>query len=250
MKKLLILVCAALISACNSGEQRSNSGTATSDVSSDTATTLTSIDTTVSNFISDAIMANAMEVEAGQIALEKSRNQKVKDYANMMVTDHGGAAKELKDLANKKRVEVPMMVDSDEDWAAPENSAAKTTSDAEEENGSQSRPGRDLTGNAANSDRSASAGSSTGSSAAGENAKYVSHQDKLNKLRNRTGNDFDVEYMKMMVKDHQQAITLFQKGAKNADQDIKTFSEGKLPVLQKHEKEANALLASLQGGKN
>jgi putative membrane protein len=250
MKKLLIILVAALAGACNSGEKSSNSGTASSDMSTDSATTLTSVDTTVSNFISAAMMANAMEVEAAQLALEKSRNLEVKDFANMMVSDHGKATKQLKDLAGRKRVELPMMVDSDKDWAAPENSAAKTASDEEEEHGSQSRPGRDLTGNAAGSNPDASAGSNTGSASAGGNAKYVSHQDKLNKLRLRTGNDFDREYMKMMVKDHEDAVALFSKGTKNSDPDVRTFAEETLPTLKKHEKESHALLNSLQSAKN
>jgi putative membrane protein len=246
MKKLLIILAAMSTLSCNSGEKSSNSGTASSDISSDTATTLTSVDTTVSNFINNAMMANAVEVEAAQLALEKSRDEKVKSFANMMVADHGKAVTGLKSLANKKRVELPMMVDSDEDWAAPENSAAKTASDEEEKRGSQSRPGRDLTGNAANSNQDASAGSNTGAAAAGGNARYVSHQEKLNKLRNRTGGDFDLEYLKMMAKDHREAVGLFEKGANNTDPDIKAFAEQLLPVLKKHQKEADALLNSLQ----
>ena len=249
MKKLFIIVAAALTCACNSGETRSNSGTASSDMSTDTATTLTSIDTTVSNFIMNAMMANAMEVEAAQIALEKSKSENVIDFANMMVTDHGKATDQLKDLAGKKRVELPMMVDSDKDWAAPENSAAKTESDAEEQAGSQSGAGRDKTGNTANQNQNASAGSTTGGASAG-NPKYISHQNKLNKLRMRTGNDFDLEYMKMMVKDHQDAIALFTKGANISDPDVKAFAEQTLPVLKKHQKESNTLLTALQSAKD
>jgi putative membrane protein len=48
-----------------------------------------------------------MEVSASKLAQEKATAGSVKDFANMMVTDHSAANNELKDLAAKKNISLP-----------------------------------------------------------------------------------------------------------------------------------------------
>ena len=56
--------------------------------------------------------------------------------------------------------------------------------------------------------------------------------DKLSKL---SGADFDREFMKGMVKDHQKAVKEFQKEATKAkDPDVRNFAAKTLPTLQDH----------------
>jgi len=56
--------------------------------------------------------------------------------------------------------------------------------------------------------------------------------DKLQKL---SGAQFDREYMKTMVSDHQKDIKEFQKEAKSGkDADVKAFADGTLPTLEDH----------------
>ncbi len=54
-----------------------------------------------------AAQAGMAEVELGQLASTKATRQDLKDFAQMMVTDHGKANDELKDLASKKNVTLP-----------------------------------------------------------------------------------------------------------------------------------------------
>lgn len=64
-----------------------------------------------------------------------------------------------------------------------------------------------------------------------------SHMDnhEMTKLSKLTGADFDREYMKNMVKDHQKDVKEFQKEASKAkDPDVRNFAAKTLPTLQDH----------------
>jgi putative membrane protein len=55
------------------------------------------------------------------------------------------------------------------------------------------------------------------------------------KLRSLHGKDFDTAYASMMVKDHREAVALFQSESTSGnDGDIKGFAAQTLPVLQHH----------------
>jgi putative membrane protein len=57
--------------------------------------------------------------------------------------------------------------------------------------------------------------------------------DKLGKF---SGADFDREYMKLMVKDHDMAVALFEKQAKTGkDTEAKAWAEKTLPTLREHQ---------------
>jgi putative membrane protein len=59
------------------------------------------------SFYKNAAEAGIAEVAAGQQAVQKADNQKVKDFGQMMVTDHTKANDELKDLAATKNIKLP-----------------------------------------------------------------------------------------------------------------------------------------------
>jgi putative membrane protein len=57
--------------------------------------------------LGDLAQANRAEVEAGQMALEKSQNADIKKFAQMMVDDHTKALGEVESLAQSKNVKLP-----------------------------------------------------------------------------------------------------------------------------------------------
>jgi putative membrane protein len=62
-----------------------------------------------------------------------------------------------------------------------------------------------------------------------------SHRKAMDGLEKRSGDDFDKAYMKMQVADHQKAVSLFEKQAKNGkDAELKQWAQAKLPVLREH----------------
>jgi putative membrane protein len=68
------------------------------------------------------------------------------------------------------------------------------------------------------------------------------HIDDLNK---KTGNDFDHDYIDMMVNDHKDVIDNFEDAAKNSkDSAFKNFAVKTLPTLYKHLGAAKAIVKS------
>jgi putative membrane protein len=50
------------------------------------------------------VTANQVDIDAGKLAEGKSRNEDVKDFAKLMVTDHSGVNKSANDLAGKLKL--------------------------------------------------------------------------------------------------------------------------------------------------
>jgi putative membrane protein len=68
------------------------------------------------------------------------------------------------------------------------------------------------------------------------------HQKTAEMLTKKHGANFDREYMRDMVKDHEKAVQLFSTVAKEAqDADIKAFANQTLPTLQEHLQMAHQL---------
>lgn len=65
-------------------------------------------------FMEKAASAGMMEVEAGKIALEKSKNAKVKEFAQLMIDDHTKLAEQLKGTATQKQITLPGGLSEDE----------------------------------------------------------------------------------------------------------------------------------------
>jgi putative membrane protein len=61
-------------------------------------------------------------------------------------------------------------------------------------------------------------------------------RDHVDDLSKKNGEDFDKDYMKMMVDDHESDIKMFERCAKDEDEksDVKAFAGKTLPVLYKH----------------
>lgn len=127
------------------------------------------------SFWMKAAQGGMAEVMMGNLALQKSQNEEVRRFAQMMVDDHTMANDELKPLAASKSVTLPTDVSS----------------------------------------------------------KHKSMTDKLNGMSDM---NFDREYMKGQVKDHESMVKLFQKQANSGDADAeaKAFAAKTLPKLQEH----------------
>lgn len=65
-----------------------------------------------SKFATTAADGGMAEVALGKLALTKTSNEKIKDFATMMVADHGKANDELMAIAKTKNITLPAAVDS------------------------------------------------------------------------------------------------------------------------------------------
>ncbi|HKG20643.1 MAG TPA: DUF4142 domain-containing protein, partial [Blastocatellia bacterium] len=86
----------------------------------------------------------------------------------------------------------------------------------------------------------------------GSDAKMMQkHQALVSKLSGLSGAEFDREYMRQMVKDHSDAVELFQKEAsRGKDADLKGFAAKTLPALQEHLRMARELAGKTDGSGN
>jgi putative membrane protein len=72
------------------------------------------VDQSTRDFVADAATGGMMEVELGNLAQQKAKNQRVKDFGKMMVDDHTQANNTLKDIASRKNIAVPATITDDQ----------------------------------------------------------------------------------------------------------------------------------------
>ena len=71
------------------------------------------------------------------------------------------------------------------------------------------------------------------------------HQKLMKKLQSASGEKFDREYMKAMVKDHRETLKQVQRTAKSAkDPDLKNSAQQAAPEIQDHLKMAQSIAKS------
>lgn len=66
-----------------------------------------------SAFVKMAAQAGMAEVEAGKVALSKSKDPEIRSFAERMVNDHGSANLQLASLAKAKGIETPKKLDAE-----------------------------------------------------------------------------------------------------------------------------------------
>ncbi len=72
---------------------------------------------------------------------------------------------------------------------------------------------------------------------------------EIGKLQDKSGADFDRDYMKHMVADHKKDISAFEKAARSKDPEVKGFASETLPTLQEHRKLAEQTYESVKSTK-
>jgi putative membrane protein len=69
------------------------------------------------------------------------------------------------------------------------------------------------------------------------------HRSMVDKLRTKSGEDFDEAYAKAMADDHAKAVAMFKSAASSSDLDpqVATFAKKTLPTLEHHKSMADQL---------
>ncbi|MCZ4244001.1 DUF4142 domain-containing protein [Pedobacter punctiformis] len=128
MKKL-IYVCtlglaALAFQACNNtkdAKESADSLNKTKDTTTNVAATGgIAVDEADAKFATTAANGGMAEVALGKLALQKSTNAKIKEFATMMVNDHGKANEELISLAATKNITLPADIDEEHQKKAEE----------------------------------------------------------------------------------------------------------------------------------
>lgn len=122
MKKLIYLCCisaaAIAFQSCNQNKKdakdTADSINKTKDTTSNTAKTGSiAVNNDDAKFATDAFNGGMVEVEMGKLALRKAHGESVRNFAKMMVEDHGKANAELRRLAKAKNITLPEAIDAD-----------------------------------------------------------------------------------------------------------------------------------------
>ena len=120
MKKLMYVmaISALAFQACNGGNKDAKESADSLNMVKDTTTSATAtggiaVEEADAKFTTQAAVGGMAEVELGKLALEKSSNPQVKEFATMMVKDHGMANTELMAIAKQKNITLPSTVDDE-----------------------------------------------------------------------------------------------------------------------------------------
>ncbi len=136
-------------------------------------------------FAIQAADAGLAEIELGKLAMERATDQRIKDFAQRMVSDHEKANDELLAIAAMHNITLPP----------------------------------------------------------------VSGEDQIDKQRNlheKSGEEFEREYMELMVDDHDDVVSLFEDASNDVrNADLQAFAAKTLPTLKKHAAEARSLRDSI-----
>ncbi|MBB5620510.1 putative membrane protein [Pedobacter cryoconitis] len=185
-KKMILIVCTAFVlQACNQSSKTESQGTST--LSADTVLDTHAADGKKNNssklkpeetsFIEQAAVGGLMEVETGNLTLQKTKLESVKNFAKRMVKDHTQANSELQTLASGMGIKLPGALPSAEQ----------------------------------------------------------SHFDAMKQMM---GNEYDQNYMDMMVSDHAKTIDLFNGASRFDNPELRSFALKMLPILNEHNRTA------------
>jgi putative membrane protein len=113
---IMLAIAAASFQACKSGKANSSTDSTVTKTDSSTVTTTKSDSSKIiadTAFANKAAIGGMAEVALGKLALSKTSSAKIKDFAGMMVTDHGKANDELMGIAKGKNVTLPATLDAE-----------------------------------------------------------------------------------------------------------------------------------------
>jgi putative membrane protein len=99
-------------SMSDSTDRKKDAMTADNSDKKDTAPNSTMAQSSITDqktidFVQKALNGGMMEVELGNYAAQNANDKRVKDFGQMMVTDHSAAGNELKALATSNNIAVP-----------------------------------------------------------------------------------------------------------------------------------------------
>jgi putative membrane protein len=116
MQKRLLIACSSTIVAAfmtvTFAQTPASSSSPPKPTTSQQASTAKAATNPDATFVKDAAVGGMAEVELGQLAADKAASEKVKTFGRMMVTDHGKANEELKNIAASKSIALPTTLDA------------------------------------------------------------------------------------------------------------------------------------------
>jgi predicted outer membrane protein len=241
-------------SAATGGSSRTTDAQNTTDPTRSADTSTTTLKRADRRFLTKAAESSQKEIAIARLAAERATQPDVRSFAQELVSSHQRMASELTQIAQRKGVPLDSM-----SQGGMASTGSSTTMEASRNAGIAKDHGAPrATGAAGTANTGASTGvspnastatsgseTSTGASTtAGLPSDMASDRD-YRRLARASGEEFDREYVDLLVEQHERDVRMFEKAAQNAqDNDVRTFASNHLPALQTHLDRANSLMKS------
>ena len=161
--------------------------------------------------------ANQQEIELGNLAKQNGSSSQVKDFADATIKDHKSADDQVLAFANSHKIDL-----------SATHYQMKATKEAPA-SGSPSGVGG---GSPSDQARAADQGMKSG---AGHEQAMAAHKAEVDKLRTLKGPEFDREYTRVMVQDHQKVIDkLTTARSRISDTELTGLVDKLLPTYKQH----------------
>ncbi len=265
MRKLVLFATVAVLAAAPAAFAQTHQGTtsqprAAAPAAGGTASTTTTTSPTQSRaevvtaaeFARMAAISDMFEIQSAQLAMQRTQNQQVRQFAQEMIQDHQKSTNELQQLLRQ-------MHGAATPPGRPSGAAASNGSS----HSAAATPNGSAAGSAAGNARTGSSAATTGATGSGGSGSSSTlaqaiqlptqldpqHQQKLQQLQQAQGAAFDRLYAQQQLEAHRTAVDMFQNYGRSGDNaQLRQFAERTLPVLQGHLRKAQQLETAVGHG--
>jgi putative membrane protein len=206
-------------------------------------------------FVAKVVENNQKEIETARLASSRAKSAQVKRYAQQLITDHTHSLNSLQKYASSNNISrtnnsTGNLSSNSNSSRSNSNTTSNTNANAasNSQSNSASTQGRTSsntqTGNNSSQKNPGQSGrNETPTRSSNPEAMAAADNAHGRDLSSRTGADFDREYIRMMVEDHEKAVALFEqeRDAKAVHPQIQAFVNESLPVLRSHLAKAKEL---------
>jgi predicted outer membrane protein len=246
----------------NNSDSRENAS-----MTSSAATRDNSVSRSDTRFLQEASHGNEREIALAQLAASKASDPQVRDFAQTLANDHRAIQNALQQLAVRKNVALTdakaMSMDSttERSMAKPGSlatyqdhnvpsvagdpaMAVNTGTGSQIASADHTAMDRELAARGSEAFTSQTPAEMTATNMTDTPWTDDRHYRKLNK---ESGAEFDRDFVKLMVDEHESDLADFKKEAKSADNaDVRAFAADHAFTLQQHLDQARSLAASLK----
>jgi putative membrane protein len=236
-------ITSALLGTASLSAQAGSGGSSATRTTPATTSAADKLDRSDRKFIEKAAECNHKEMALSELAAQRATNQQVRSFAQQIVTDHTKANQQLMQLAQAKGVTLDDMGSM---HSSTTGASTRTTPASSTGTGATRSGGTTTAGTTTGTTGTTGAGAGTAGTAGSPNRMASMDDGDVKKLSSASGRDFDERYVKLMVKEHETAVKLFEEAAKDAkDPEVRSYASQHVGSLRQHLQQAKNLERSV-----
>lgn len=174
-------------------------------------------------YVNDLAMLDQSQIALGKLALEKSQNPQVRQFAEQLVKDHEQNLSNLKDWAQARGIEVANVYLSTDETATGGSGFSEKTKEK--------------------------LGKESDEASARIDKKTNESRAELDKLKDKTGTDFDKAVISQITDDQKKGQKLVKDGINEykGDASFAMLLNQRQPVLERHVESAKSVEKNIKG---